>query len=149
MVERVHILVTFIWVYMSGLQCVGSFVKYWEKTKECRVFCRARRVSASGKNRLCWKNILVTSVIALDSSFVPVGHQLYQWIPIIKHWTFSRFFAFMCKRAGTAQWGIPTKYNAWVWLVIWIYLTPRMVFWQNIFYPGSQNHNPSSKPKKI
>lgn len=119
--------------FMSGSSCLwsptfGKLVENWEKPKECRVFHRTRRVSASGKTRQCWKNILVMSVIALDSSFVPVGHQLHQWIPSFKYWTFSRPFAFMCKRTRTVQWGIPMKYNGWVWLLVWINLTPRLVF---------------------
>lgn len=144
MIERLHILMTFTGFIclaqaVSGLQHLGSLWKTGKKTKECCVFCRTR---TSVKTRLCWKNILVMSVIALDSSFVSLGHQLHQWIPSFKYWTwtFSRFFAFMCKRTGMAQWGIPMKYNSWVWLLVWIYLTLRMVFGQNGFYPGSQNH---------
>lgn len=138
----------YVWFKLSQVSNIYEVLwKTGEKTKECCVFCRTRRVSASGKARLCWKNILVMSVISLDSSFVPVGHQLHQWIPSFKWWTFSRSFAFMCKRAGTAQWRIPIKYNAWVWLVEWMYLT--FFLTKYILPRKTKSYPPPCKPRKI
>lgn len=142
MVERLHILMTLIWVYVSqavsGLQHLGSLWKTWEET---RVVYSAELERCLPQEKTDYAENIFWLWVSLP------------WIPVLSLWVISSTSEYPASNTGhfpgplhscaggqgqhseEYQWNI----MAGVWLLVWIYLTPRMVFLSKYILP--------SKPK--